>query len=165
MISVTEALANKSFIIIEEACEKYDAYDCDLVKAVVWRESSYKLNLKHIDTDGEIVYGGMSIKCDTARMVGLKYSCDQLRNPLIGLRFGILYLEKQLDRYGYDIPSAIAAYNAGKAYVCKNINYKHGNVLCYPGEFVNQTYVWKVIRRYKWIKSKYSVLVTHRNHF
>jgi len=143
------SITPEQIAIVDDACSRYRALDCDLVHAVVYHESSYRFFLKREDVDSVLVRGGMQVKCETARQMGLKFNCDQMsESPLIGLRFGIRYLNYQLRRYEYSVPDALAAYNAGSVIVCKN--YNPGK--CYPGEVVNMKYVLKNMRRYQWLR-------------
>ena len=132
---------------IEEACRTYAATDCNLVKAISWVESRFK-NVHVMDGDS-MSYGVMQVKCVAARDAGLKYSCEQLRKKKIGLRFGILYLEQKLTKYK-DIEQAIVSYNSYKPIVCT----KYNPGKCYPGEYINQDYLIKVIRYYNYIKKE-----------
>ena len=134
--------------VIESACLRYNAIDCALVHAIVAQESGY--NEKAYNNEKSGSYGLMMVQCTTARLMGLKYGCDQLFHPLINLRFGIKYLNHQIVRYDGSIKEAIAAYNAGSAIVCEF----HNPGKCFPNEFVNEEYVWRVSRRYGWLKLK-----------
>ena len=133
-------------------CSLYGAYDCDLVQAISWQETRHR-NVTVMDR-GSLSYGPMQIKCDTARLktleYSLKYSCDQLRKEKVGIRFGIYYINYQLERYEGNVKDAISAYNMGTAHTCKDYNRGH----CYPGEHYNYKYVDSVWRRYKWLKRK-----------
>ncbi len=145
--------------LVDRACAAYEFDDCPLIHAIVWTESSYK-SPKVMDTNNRYSYGPMQIQCETARDVGLKFGCDQLSDkPLIGIRFGIRYVQKHLDRYG-NVEDAIAAYNAGRVYKCRSIRTVKGRVACYTGEYVNYTYVNKVMRRYRYLTRPANVEVS-----
>lgn len=130
---------------IEEACSRYKATNCNLVKAISWVESRYR-NV-HVIDNGSISYGPMQVKCDAARDVGLKYSCLQLKDKFVALRFGIKYLEQRLERYE-NIKDAVVAYNSYKPIVCK----KYNPGKCYPGEYINQKYLISVMRHYEYLE-------------
>jgi hypothetical protein len=130
---------------IDKACKKYKATDCNLVKAIAWIENNYKN--RHVIDSGTMSYGPLQIKCAAARDAGLKYSCKQLRNKWVALRFGIKYLQMKVDKYS-DLNDAIVSYNSGSPVVCKN--YNPGK--CYPGEYINQKYLIKVMRHYNYLK-------------
>ena len=138
--------------LVDEACRRYKVKDCDLVHAIVYRESGYDLSKKKIlDTNMEFSYGLMQVQCPTARLMGLKFNCEQLaESPLTGLHFGILYLKYQLKRYKNNHMLAVAAYNSGTAIVCKD--YNPGK--CYPGEVWNYAYWDSIRRRYKWLRTE-----------
>lgn len=167
-----------------------------LLEAIIQRESGFNPLLFNKEKSGS--YGLMQIQCDTAKARGLKYSCDQLFNPKINVRFGVLYLQWVEDRLADPtIENIVAAYNAGfdlkgwKKAVngclevsmwaakkpsptqemykrCQEIKWhprrcKNYNVFrydgfppmeCFPGEYINQEYVWKVTRLYYYLKNK-----------
>ena len=78
----THAKVNTSEI--DKACVRYNAIDCDLVKAIVWHESNNNELAFNPERSGS--YGLGQVQCTTAKMLGLKYSCDQLFKPMINLR-------------------------------------------------------------------------------
>lgn len=147
-MSVNGLCKNIDEAIVDAACKKYKATNCTLIHAMVWTESNYR-SVTVMDTNDKRSYGPMQVQCETARKVGLKFACDQMeKEPLIGLRFGIKYIERHLKKYS-DIKDAIASYNAGKVYICRKIRFDdRGRVMCYAGEYVNYNYVNKVMRRY-----------------
>jgi hypothetical protein len=132
---------------IQTACTKYKAKDCDLVKAIAWIENNYKN--RHVIDVGSMSYGPMQIKCAAARDAGLKYSCEQLRNKWVALRFGIRYLEMKI-KENRTLAEAIVSYNSYQPIICKQ--YNPGK--CYPGEFINQKYLIKVLRHYAYLKGE-----------
>lgn len=164
--------------------ELYDYADPLLVEAIVKKESSFNPLAFNPEKSGS--YGLMQVQCDLAKdsrlESTLKYSCDQLFQAQINVRFGILWLkfieETLID---VNVDNIFAAYNGGfdkhskvcanrsvetgkclkwkmNPRRCKNYNvfkYKGFNAMeCYPGEFINQEYVWKVKRYYLYLKSK-----------
>lgn len=109
----------------------------DLIRAVIWVESRGKAEAKGYERKlKDYSYGLMQILLATAKEMGFTGGAPDLLKPEVNLHFGCKYLTKQLLRYRGDIPSAIAAYNAGGAYK----RY---------GRFVNQHHVDKVMRAYK----------------
>lgn len=152
---------------IEKYCRYYEYDKCELVQAIVKTESGF--NPKAFMDEKSGSYGLMQIQCTTAKdsrlKSPLKYSCDQLFNPQINIRYGIMYLKMLEERLiNPSIRNLIAAYNAGfrsdgKApRRCKNyneFNYKGFPPMeCYPGEYINEEYVWKVFRRYKYLAQR-----------
>lgn len=152
-------------------CDKYDYSDCNLVKTVIEKESNWKpkaFNTEGSQSNGS--YGLMQIRCSTAKNLGLKYSCEQLFNPQINVRFGIKYLKWLEEKLETDasIPSLFAGYNAGLEYDkkrkeykpkrCKNYNsfrfHNSPRTECFPGEYINEWYVWKAVRKYNFIKEE-----------
>jgi len=172
---------------IDRWCHQYQFEDCSLVKAIAKRESSLNPGAYHSEKSGS--YGLMQIQCDLAKDKRLenplKYSCDQLFNAQINVRFGIQYLK--LIKRSLIVPSIkniLASYNAGfdskskkctkystdkknkKKCIqfgyhprkCKNYNkfvYEGFPVMeCFPGEYINELYVWKTYRLYRYLKFK-----------
>ena len=129
---------------INTMCQKWRVSDCNAVKAIAWVESNFRHVINEND-GGSPSFGIMQIKCIAAKEAGLKYSCDQLHNKQIALRFGIKFLEQKIKKYG-SLQDAFAAYNANRPIICKN--YNAGK--CYPNEYINHEYVYKVMRRYKY---------------
>ena len=125
--------------------------NCGLMAAFAKVETHYRSHMFNPEKTGS--YGLLQIQCSTARMIGLKYSCEQLFDPKINMRFGMRYIIYLRKVHNISNPrELIAAWNAGSPIVCKD--YNPGK--CYPGEFINQEYVWKVYRHYKYL--------TERNH-
>lgn len=85
-------------------------------------------------------WGLMQIMGGVARELGFKDLLPELCRPEIGLRFGSQKLKNCLQRYPGDLESGIASYNAGTARKAEN------------GKLVNQSYVDKVLRKYKELK-------------
>ncbi len=75
----------------------------DTALAVVLQESSFRPNVT--GAAGEI--GLMQLKCQTARGIGYKGSCEELYDPDTNLHYGLRYLRKALNR------GSVAYYNAG----------------------------------------------------
>jgi soluble lytic murein transglycosylase-like protein len=125
-------------------CKKYNATDCNAVKAIAWVESNFR-HLINKNDNGSPSFGMMQVKCIAAKDAGLKYSCKQLNDKQVAIRFGIKYLEKKLSNHP-TLEEAFASYNAGRVIRCKSYNAGR----CYPREFVNHEYVYKVLRRYRY---------------
>lgn len=144
---------------INNMCKLQGYHDCALVVAIARTESSFNAN--EINGEKTVSYGLLQVQCGTAKMMGLKHDCTQLFDPKLNIRFAIKYLrfiEKRLKTKS--TRKVVAAWNAGMRYLgkgeydnlrCKNYNvFKwHGSppVECFPGEFINEEYVWKVTRR------------------
>ena len=147
LLACTHVQASEDFI--EDMCEKYKAKDCEAVKAVAWVESNFRHVVNEFD-GGSPSYGPMQIKCIAAKTVGLKFGCEQLRNNRkVAMRFGIKFLELKMKKCK-KMEEAFAAYNADRVIRCRT--YRPSK--CYPNEFVNHKYVYKVNRRYKYERYK-----------
>ncbi len=75
----------------------------DTALAVVLQESSFRPHVT--GASGEI--GLMQLKCQTARGIGYKGSCDDLYDADTNLHYGLRYLRKALNR------GSVAYYNVG----------------------------------------------------
>ena len=105
--------------------------DRNLVDAVAWQESRY--NPHAISTAGAI--GVMQLMPGTARQLGVRNPHDAEQN-VVG---GTAYLRQQLERFGNDVPLALAAYNAGPGAVIK-----YGGI---PPYRETQNYVRQIMQR------------------
>lgn len=160
-------ICNKVCIKVENhKCIDRGYKDCNLVSAIINKESSYNEKAFNPEVSGS--YGLMQVQCTTAKLLGLKYSCDQLYSPTINIRFGVLFLlnlEKKLKQFKVD--DILSTYNAGLKKIADKVyrpikcsRYRtfnwHGapEVKCYPGEYINQEYVWHVSRHYKYLSKE-----------
>ena len=105
--------------------------DRNLVDAVAWQESRY--NPRALSTAGAM--GVMQLMPGTARQLGVQNPHDVEQN-VIG---GTAYLRQQLERFGNNVPLALAAYNAGPGAVIK-----YGGI---PPYRETQNYVRQIIQR------------------
>ena len=95
---------------IQYAASRYGISSA-LVDAVAWQESRY--NIRARSTAGAI--GVMQLMPETARNLGVQDPTNVHQN-IMG---GAAYLRAQLDRFGNNVPLALAAYNAGPGAVQK----------------------------------------------
>jgi len=94
---------------IVEYYTKYFGLDDNVVRAIIWTESSG-------DPDAESpkhALGLMGVLYTTAQQMGFEGEPDDLFDPEINIRYGTKYLVWQLDRYGQEIKKALSAYEAG----------------------------------------------------
>ncbi|MFN0045112.1 MAG: lytic transglycosylase domain-containing protein [Sphingorhabdus sp.] len=115
---------------IQLAARQY-GISSDLIDAVAWQESRY--NPRAISSAGAI--GVMQLMPGTARNLGVTNPHD-VRQNVAG---GAAYLREQLDRFGNNVPLALAAYNAGPGAVRK-----YGGI---PPYRETQNYVRKIMQR------------------
>ena len=105
--------------------------DYNLVDAVAWQESRY--NPRALSTAGAM--GVMQLMPGTARQLGVRNPHDVEQN-VVG---GTAYLRQQLERFGNNVPLALAAYNAGPGAVIK-----YGGI---PPYRETQDYVRQIMQR------------------
>ena len=105
--------------------------DHNLVDAVAWQESRY--NPRAISTAGAI--GVMQLMPGTAQQLGVRNPHD-LEQNVVG---GTAYMRQQLERFGNNVPLALAAYNAGPGAVKK-----YGGI---PPYRETQNYVRQIMQR------------------
>jgi soluble lytic murein transglycosylase-like protein len=115
--------------VINAAAQQYGISPA-LVDAVMWQESRY--NPRAISSAGAI--GLMQLMPGTARSLGVNP-----HDPWQNVFGGAAYLRTQLDRFGNNVPLALAAYNAGPEAVAK-----HGGV---PPYAETRNYVSTIMRR------------------
>jgi soluble lytic murein transglycosylase-like protein len=88
-------------------------------------------------------YGLLQIKYDTAKMLGFRQKPQALLDWKVNLKVGSKYLNQKLVEYKSP-KAAIAAYNAGAAYICKKGKSLDDGKPCRRGFYVNQKYVDRV---------------------
>lgn len=118
--------------IIQSAAQAH-GLDPDLIRATMRQESTFKPNAK----SPKGASGLMQLMPDTARTLGVKNILDPKENIYGGAK----YLKQQLDKFGGDVPKALAAYNAGPGAVVK-----YGGV---PPYKETQDYVKRITGNYK----------------
>ncbi|MFM7390022.1 MAG: lytic transglycosylase domain-containing protein [Vampirovibrionales bacterium] len=95
---------------VQEMSQRY-GLDPLLVHAVIMQESGYQPKA----VSGAGALGFMQLMPGTAKSLGVS---DPM-NPLQNLEGGVKYLAQQVQRFGGNIPMALAAYNAGPNAVAK----------------------------------------------
>jgi soluble lytic murein transglycosylase-like protein len=115
---------------IQHAAASY-GINSELVDAVAWQESRY--NPRARSSAGAI--GVMQLMPGTARQLGVTNPHDIGQN----VAGGAAYLREQLERFGNNVPLALAAYNAGPGAVMK-----YGGI---PPYRETQDYVRKIMQR------------------
>jgi soluble lytic murein transglycosylase-like protein len=92
----------------------------------------------------------MQLMPGTASQLGVANSFD----PNANVEGGTKYLRELLEKYNYDVPKALAAYNAGS----RRVDQYHG----VPPYFETQTYVAKIIRDYNRKKVAQNPSLAHK---
>lgn len=146
--------------IIQKVSDFYEI-DFNLISAMVDVESYYnplavryeahynylssphkhcKANKITVDTEitlQRMSFGLMQVMGANIREMGFLGNLVEIPSrPEEGLKYGIIHLKKQLDRYDQSIDDAVSAYNQGNNRKAEN------------GEYENQAYVDKVIYKY-----------------
>ncbi|CAG1066228.1 membrane-bound lytic murein transglycosylase E [uncultured bacterium] len=119
--------------MISNAAARY-GIDPHLVRAIVKAESDY--DEKAVSKKGAT--GLMQLMPATATRMGVK----NIHDPEDNVEGGIKYLSKLLKMFDWQVPLAVAAYNAGE-----NAVVKYGNRI--PPYNETQTYVKRVLHYYK----------------
>ena len=122
--------------MISTTASKY-GIDPHLVRAIVKAESDYDETA--VSKKG--AKGLMQLMPETASRMGVK----DIHNPAENVEGGIKYLSKLLKMFDWQVPLAVAAYNAGE-----NAVVKYGNRV--PPYNETQTYVKRVLHYYSLYK-------------
>ncbi len=85
--------------------------DEDLIKAVIWQESSGFPNAKRKENDF-YSYGLCGLTLIAAQHMGYSGTEEDLIEPDINIHYATAYLRYQYERYG-NLDKALTAYNAG----------------------------------------------------
>lgn len=93
-------------------------------------------------------FGLLQIKYETAKMLGFRQKPQELLDWKTNLKLGSKYLNQKLAEYNSP-KAAVAAYNAGAAYICKRGLSLDDGKPCTRGFYVNQGYVNRVMAVYK----------------
>src|SRR5215471_10326823 len=149
---VTAPIATKHNLqeVIQGASEK-QLLDADLVNSVIRAESGF--NPHAVSPKG--ARGLMQLMPGTASTLGVTDSFD----PEANVQGGTQYLRWLLDRYNYDLPKALAAYNAGP----HRVEQYHG----VPPYSQTRAYVARIIRdfnRQKLAERRATAAITKRSH-
>lgn len=109
-----------------------------LVHAIIEKESTHGRSLVTDEPGGHKSYGPMMVLDTTAAGMGVSNPAS-LKDPALGIWYGVRYFAKQLQRFTGDTARAIAAYNAGPGNAQRNA----------AGRFPNQSYVDRVLSFWK----------------
>jgi soluble lytic murein transglycosylase-like protein len=120
--------------------------DPDFINSVIRAESGF--NNRAVSKKG--AQGLMQLMPRTATQLGVANSFD----PNANVEGGTKYLRELLEKYNYDVPKALAAYNAGS----RRVDQYHG----VPPYFETQTYVAKIIRDYNRKKLAQNPSLAHK---
>ncbi len=120
--------------------------DPDFINSVIRAESGF--NNRAVSKKG--AQGLMQLMPQTASQLGVANSFD----PNANVEGGTRYLRELLEKYNYDVPKALAAYNAGS----RRVDQYHG----VPPYFETQTYVAKIIRDYNRKKLAQNPSLAHK---
>jgi hypothetical protein len=121
--------------------------DPDFINSVIRAESGF--NNRAVSKKG--AQGLMQLMPQTASHLGVANSFD----PNSNVEGGTKYLRELLEKYNYDVPKALAAYNAGPGRVDR-----YRGV---PPYFETQTYVAKIIRDFNRKKLAQNPSLAHRS--
>ena len=113
------------FLPLIEACARAYGLDQALLKAVIAVESAFD----PLAQSAKGAIGLMQVIPETAARYGLagderRSIADKLLDPATNVRIGARYLRDLLERFGGELPLALAAYNAGEGAIAV-----HGNAV------------------------------------
>lgn len=129
-------LESRPFAALIETVSLKHGVDPALVHAVIEAESNYQATAK-----SQVgARGLMQVMPATARDLGVT-SARMLFDPRQNIEAGVKYLKSLLERYNGDLPTAIAAYNAGPGAVSK-----YDGIPPFPE---TQNYVRKVLSNFQ----------------
>ena len=129
-------LEARPFAALIETVSLKHGIDPALVHAVIEAESNYRPTAQsHVGARGL-----MQVMPSTARDLGVK-SARLLFDPKQNVEAGVKYLKVLLERFDGDLPTAIAAYNAGPGAVSR-----YDGIPPYPE---TQNYVRKVLSKFQ----------------
>ena len=115
--------------VVNGAGERHQI-DPDFINSVIRAESGFRPNA--ISKKG--ARGLMQLMPGTAAQLGVNNAFD----PNANVEGGTKYLRELLEKYNFDVPKALAAYNAGP----KRVDQYHG----IPPYYETQTYIARIIR-------------------
>jgi hypothetical protein len=117
--------------VVKEASEK-NQLDADFISSVIHAESGF--HTRAVSPKG--ARGLMQLMPDTASKLGVANAFD----PQANVEGGTRYLRGLLERYNFDVPKALAAYNAGPDRV-----EKYRGI---PPYYETQAYIARIIKEY-----------------
>jgi len=150
--------------LISAASAKYRV-PVALIKAVIAQESGFvPTAFRNEPQIKDASRGLMQVLYKTAQAMGYKGTADGLFDPAISLEYGTRYLADLLNNaasHGWNLDSAISAYNAGGSADRagdgkRSTNRKDGRVSegGALASFVNQPYVNTILSNYSYFKGK-----------
>lgn len=117
--------------VVNGAGERHQI-DPDFINSVIRAESGFHQNA--VSKKG--AQGLMQLMPGTASQLGVRNTFD----PHANVDGGTKYLRELLEKYNYDVPKALAAYNAGP----QRVDRYHG----VPPYYETQSYIARIIRDY-----------------
>jgi hypothetical protein len=117
--------------VVNGAGERHQI-DPDFINSVIRAESGFHQNA--VSKKG--AQGLMQLMPGTASQLGVRNAFD----PHANVDGGTKYLRELLEKYNYDVPKALAAYNAGP----QRVDRYHG----VPPYYETQSYIARIIRDY-----------------
>ena len=112
------------------------AIDPLLVHAIIQTESSHGASLVTAEAGGRYSYGPMMVLDTTATAYGVS-DPSTLKDPALGIYYGVENLAELLAQFDGDVAAAVSAYNTGPSRAVRNAA---------TGKFPNQAYVDTVYR-------------------
>lgn len=138
--------------LVQDAAIRYNVPP-SLILGHIKQESNYDRNAyRNEPAIKDASYGLMQILVGTAKRLDSSATAVKLLDPAYNIDLGTQLIAQNLIRYGGDVKSEAAAYNAGTAYKDEN-----GEYISKSGNTAVQGYVDKVYSNYqyymKWLES------------
>jgi len=127
---MTTALTRQGLNDVVAGAGQRHQIDPDFINSVIRAESGFHQHA--VSKKG--AQGLMQLMPGTASQLGVANAFD----PNANVEGGTKYLHELLEKYNYDVPKALAAYNAGP----KRVDQYHG----VPPYYETQTYIARIIR-------------------
>jgi len=103
-----------------QAEAKINTIDPNLIRALIWQESSGKVDVKTYEGkpdwyNGKSLYsyGLCGLTLPAAEDMGYTGKEEDLIKPDINIKYAVKYLRHQINRYDGDVSKGLVAYNAG----------------------------------------------------
>lgn len=104
--------------LVYELCSEYEIEGFEsLVVAVLYHESSFRINIVHENDNGSCDYGIAQINTCNHEWLQNTLGITDFLDPYQSIRCGVYMLSEHLKNNGYNVHKALVAYNMGQSAV------------------------------------------------